>query len=74
MAALGVGRMLDAHADERAMAAAVRTIVADDEMRHAARGWPDVIAAYRRGADVITEIEAVAAGARVDAGRVGVPN
>jgi UDP:flavonoid glycosyltransferase YjiC (YdhE family) len=67
VAALGVGRVLDANADERAIAAAVRAVIDDDEMRRAARRWPDVIAAYRRGEDVMAEIEGMAAGTRVGA-------
>jgi UDP:flavonoid glycosyltransferase YjiC (YdhE family) len=57
VAALGVGRVLDANADEDAIAAAVRAVLDDGEMRHAARRWPDVIAAYRRGDSAIAEIE-----------------
>jgi UDP:flavonoid glycosyltransferase YjiC (YdhE family) len=57
VAALGVGRGLDANADERAIAAAVRAVIDDDEMRRAARHWPDVIAAYRRGEAVMAEID-----------------
>jgi UDP:flavonoid glycosyltransferase YjiC (YdhE family) len=56
VAALGVGRVLDANADEDAIAAAVRAVLDDGEMRHAARRWPDVIAAYRRGDSAIAEI------------------
>jgi UDP:flavonoid glycosyltransferase YjiC (YdhE family) len=57
VAALGVGHVLDANADERAIAVAVQKALDDDEMRRAARRWPDVIAAYRRGADVMAAIE-----------------
>jgi UDP:flavonoid glycosyltransferase YjiC (YdhE family) len=57
VAALGVGRVLDANADEHAIADAVRMVLADDEMRRAARRWPDVIAAYRRGEAVMAEID-----------------
>jgi MGT family glycosyltransferase len=70
VAALGVGRVLDANADERAIATAIQTMLADDQMRQAARRWPRTIAAYRQGTDAIAEIEAVAVGARVDVGCV----
>jgi UDP:flavonoid glycosyltransferase YjiC (YdhE family) len=57
VAALGVGRMLDANADERAIAAVVQTVLDDGEMRRAARRWPDTIAAYRQGVHAVAEIE-----------------
>jgi UDP:flavonoid glycosyltransferase YjiC (YdhE family) len=65
VAALGVGRVVGAGAHSEAIATAVRTALADEDLRNETRRWPAIIAAYRQGADAIDALEQLASTPRV---------